>query len=252
MHLTSRLAALMLLTCAAGTSTIVWADFSSDARDYAERFSTQVDKRYQVQLTDSEMKLYMQELSARPELATLDVPEFVVVVNRNPKSQNLAIFLVKQGKGTYIGATRVSTGVSGRKEYFFTPLGLFENRRENGNYRAVGTKNENGIRGLGPKGSRVFDFGWQASTAGWGKQGSAQIRLQMHGTDPDYLEPRLGTPASKGCVRIHQDVNKFIDENGVMDRNYLVGEAWVLSKNKKLSPYDGRYMLVVETPPVAP
>lgn len=229
-------AVMVALSCALGVPNIARADLATDAREYGERFAAQVDKRFQVQPTEDEMRLYKQKLLARPELAALERPEFVVVVNRNPKSQRLAIFLVEQGRGEYIGAARVSTGTSGRKGYFFTPLGLFENRRENGNYRAVGTKNEHGLRGLGPKGSRVFDFGWQASTAGWGAQAPAQIRLQMHGTDPDHLEPRLGSPASKGCVRIHQDVNRFIDENGVMDRHYAENGSWVLSKNKKSSP----------------
>lgn len=228
------------------------AGLPDEAQAFAAAFSGQVDSRYQVELRPEAIAHYRQALLARPEIAALPKPEFVVVVNRHPASQNLAIFLVGPSEAHFVGSTRVSTGVTGRKEHFFTPLGLFENKREYGNYRAQGSRNENGIRGLGPKGSRVFDFGWQASNAGWGKQHEAQIRLQIHGTDPDVLEPRLGTPASKGCVRIHQNVNKFMDENGVLDMHYVSSGNWAVSKNKKPSPYDGRYMLVIDAPPAIP
>ena len=38
----------------------------------------------------------------------------------------------------------------------------------NMDFRAEGTFNDNGIRGYGRKGMRVFDFGWVVSERGWG------------------------------------------------------------------------------------
>ena len=49
---------------------------------------------------------------------------------------------------------------------------------------------------------RVYDFGWQLGTKGWGKAGEGRLRLQMHATDPDMLERRMGTSRSKGRIRI--------------------------------------------------
>ena len=43
------------------------------------------------------------------------------------------------------------------------------------------------------------------------------MRLQMHATDPDHLEQRLGTAQSKGCIRIPASLNEFIDRHGVLD-----------------------------------
>jgi hypothetical protein len=42
----------------------------------------------------------------------------------------------------------------------------------------------------------------------------------MHATDPDYLEQRLGRPASEGCVRIPATMNRFLDLHGVLDADY--------------------------------
>lgn len=248
--MTSTLSKIALGAIFAALCGAARADFHDDAAAYRSQFAAQVDPKFQQGQAAAMLEAQAQALLAEPAIQALASPEFAVVVNRHPKSQTVSIFLTDGQSADFIGSSRVSTGVANRKEYFFTPLGLFENKAEFGNYRAEGTKNENGVRGLGSKGMRVFDFGWQESHAGWGSRHPAQIRLQMHGTDPDILERRLGAPASKGCVRIHHDVNRFIDENGVLDQHYSAKQSWVLSKKKKASPYDGRFMLVVEMPPI--
>lgn len=220
-----------------------------------EIFSTSVPVKYQVVLTPELQAAQDAAIRSYPEFQALTAPEFLVVINRHPKVQSMSVVLTDGKTIDYIGSSKVSTGDLKRKEYFHTPIGLFENKREFGNYRAEGTKNENGVRGYGKKGMRVFDFGWQDSVASWGSNHSAKIRLQMHSTDPDVLEARLGVPASKGCVRIQGSVNAFIDQYGVMDKNYVPSATnapgWVLSKVKKLDKYDGRYMIVMEQAPAA-
>ena len=42
----------------------------------------------------------------------------------------------------------------------------------------------------------------------------------MHATDPEYLEQRIGRPASEGCVRVPARVNRFMDRHGVLDLDY--------------------------------
>lgn len=84
-------------------------------------------------------------------------------------------------------------------------------------YRAEGTFNENHIRGIG-KGIRAWYFGWQPARKGWtSDEEPADIRLLLHATDPDYLEPLLGRPASKGCVRVAAAMNRFLDHYGLLD-----------------------------------
>lgn len=220
-----------------------------------ETFASTVPTKYQIALTPELQAAQNAAIKSYPEVQALTAPEFLVVVNRHPKAQSLSIVVTDGKTVEYIGSAKVSTGDLKRKKHFSTPLGLFENKREFGNYRAEGTKNENGVRGYGKKGMRVYDFGWQESTASWGAGLPAQIRLQMHATDPDVLEARLGAPASQGCVRIQTSVNTFIDQYGVMDKNYVPSATdapgWVLSKTKKLDKYDGRYMIVMEHAPTA-
>ena len=142
----------------------------------------------------------------------IEQPQLLVVVDRNPAIQELRIILAQPNASwEVIGGSKVSTGQSGRRGYFITPMGVFLHTDGILDYRALGTFNENHIRGLGLKGMRVWDFGWQTAQRGWrDERDPAEIRLQMHATDPDYLEQRLGHPASEGCVRIPAAMNRFL------------------------------------------
>jgi hypothetical protein len=121
-------------------------------------------------------------------------------------------------------------------------------------YRALGTYNENHIRGLGVKGMRVWDFGWQTARKGWRADGEeGEIRLLMHATDPAYLEQRLGRPASQGCVRIPTNMNRFMDINGVLDIDYERSSAYdprvlaVLLPDRTPTPLAGRALVVIDS-----
>jgi hypothetical protein len=149
-------------------------------------------------------------------------PELLVVVDRNPHVQRLALVVADPyGPWQMLGGSKVSTGEAGVRGSFITPTGVFVHDGGILDYRALGTFNENHIRGLGLKGARVWDFGWQTTEKGWGPPGeTAEIRMLLHATDPDYLESLLGRPASQGCVRIPAAMNRFLDVHGVLDRDY--------------------------------
>ena len=189
--------------------------------------------------------------------------QFVVVVDRSPNVQVLLLLLGSPQLGWQsIGATPVSTGQPGRFEHFQTPLGVFEHSLANPDFRAEGTKNELGIRGYGRKGARIFDFGWVAAPKGWGDHATSVMRLQMHATDPDILEPRLGAAQSKGCIRIPATLDAFLDRRAILDADYdeaLAGGArfWVLREDRVRPIVQGRYLVVVdsatsERPPWSP
>ncbi len=155
----------------------------------------------------------------------IDRPQLLVVVDRNPQMQQLAIVLARpDGEWQTLGGTKVSTGSIGRFDHYITPRGVFRLTDAVLGYRAEGTLNENGIRGLGAKGMRVWDFGWQVAMKGWnagpGKPDRIPIRLMMHATDPARLEQRIGRPASQGCIRIPSAMNRFLDRHGVLDAEY--------------------------------
>jgi lipoprotein-anchoring transpeptidase ErfK/SrfK len=152
---------------------------------------------------------------------TIDRPQLLVVVDRNPGVQQMRILLARPGGAwNSLGGRKVSTGQIGRRDYYLTPTGVFLHTDLILDWRAEGTFNAQHIRGLGLKGMRVWDFGWQRATKGWGTEEEGDIRLLLHATDPDYLEKRLGRPASKGCVRIPAAMNRFLDRHGILDADY--------------------------------
>lgn len=184
----------------------------------------------------------------------LDLPQCVVLVDRNPHVQAVLIFWGGAGlPWRLLGASAVSTGLPGRYEHFATPLGTFNHVPSNPDFRAQGSRNALGIRGYGVQGSRVFDFGWVQARKGWGNHALSVMRLQMHATDPDVLEPRLGTARSKGCIRISASLNGFIDLFGLIDKAYELDAeqkgrpSWVLRKDRIAGPWAGRYLVVVDS-----
>lgn len=186
---------------------------------------------------------------------TPDRAELIVVVDRNPAAQDLAVILAQpHGPWEIVGATKVSTGQPGRFDHYITPTGVFLNTDGILGYRALGTYNENGIRGLGVRGMRVWDFGWQSARKGWRSDGErGDIRLLMHATDPAVLEQRIGRPASQGCVRIPAALNKFLDHHGVLDADYeraaLADARYraLLQPDRVPTPLAGNALVVVDS-----
>ena len=216
----------------------------------ASAFASEVDRR--LNLPASEQKQYAETLSKILIERQISESQYVVLVDRCEMVQALMIFwLSPEGTLQLIGASPVSTGKPGTFDHSKTPVGIFEHTTDNLDFRAEGTRNENGIRGYGLKGMRVYDFGWQKAVQGWGHRNESEIRLQMHATDP-VLEKRLGTAQSKGCVRIPASLNAFIDRYGILDAGYDLSLAegasfWVLSKTRMPTPWSGRFLIVIDS-----
>ncbi len=185
----------------------------------------------------------------------IEQPQLLVVVDRDPAVQELRIILAQPNANwQVIGGSKVSTGQSGRRGYFITPAGVFLHTDGILDYRALGTYNENHIRGLGLRGMRVWDFGWQTAQKGWREEPDpAEIRMQMHATDPEYLEQRLGHPASEGCVRIPATMNRFLDMHGVLDADYEraaqddIRFSGILLPEREPTPLAGDALVVVNS-----
>jgi Legume-like lectin family len=209
------------------------------------------DSVQQIVLTPEEKNEVLALVNPKaPENEKFTFSQYFVVVDRNPEKQNafLAFYDAETKKIEISNPTKVSTG-SKAKKHFITPLGWFEHTTDNGSYRALGTKNENGIRGIGKKGMIVFDFGWNKANAGWKENFIIDIRFQMHATDPDRLEQRLGKPDSQGCVRIHSSFNEFLDKFGILDKHYeeSADPKWVLRKDRTPVPNAGSFLLVIDS-----
>ena len=182
-----------------------------------------------------------------------DEPQFFLLVDRSPAVQ--AAFLYwRSPKGAFrlVGAAPVSTGMTGEFEHFATPLGVFAHSPAHPDFRAEGTLNVLGIRGYGREGMRVLDFGWVNGERGWGKGGFSPMRLQVHATDPDVLEPLLGRVHSKGCIRIPASLDAFLDRHGVLDAEYearadLREPPRVLAPDRVPTRWAGRWLVVIDS-----
>lgn len=191
-----------------------------------------------------------------PALGDQPQSQYFVYVDRNPTRQLLFVGYYDAGSDAVelLGADLVSTGLLRRgQDSFLTPTGVFEHLPDNFGYRAKGTKNERGWRGLGGKGSRVWDFGFQQGPREF-RQGvyESQMRLLMHATDPDHGEPRLGGMDSKGCVRVSADMNRFLDRRSILDRHYerlaaQTPDMWLLAPDRIPVSAPGSFMVVGDT-----
>lgn len=241
------------LLCAAFVYPILaHLDFgANDGTMLVPLYAQQVDRR--LQIPENEQGAYGELLAENLAAESSDEAQYVVIVDCNKFVQAALIYWMSADRiFHFIGASPVSTGKPGRFEHFTTPIGVFEHTTDNLDFRAEGTRNQFGIRGYGRKGMRVYDFGWQTAEKGWDGGGESEMRLQMHATDPDLLEPKLGTPQSEGCIRIPASLNAFIDRYGILDGDYEKAMAagatfWVLSEMREPTPWSGRFLVVVDT-----
>jgi hypothetical protein len=210
-------------------------------------------------LPDNPAAAFRALAAARMMIATtmtlINRPQALLVVDRAPSVQRLWVVVATPDGSpwTVIGTVRVSTGKPGRKEHFKTPVGVFVNTPDILGYRALGTRNKYGIRGIGQKGMRVWDFGWQ-TTEDWRTPGAvASVRLEMHATDPTFLEERLGRPDSEACIRIPDRFNQFLDRFGLIDAQLTAlaptsrAAAALLPTDATPSPLAGDKVVVVDT-----
>lgn len=223
------------------------------AGEIAAQYARQVDKRLTVPA--DEQRAYAERLRAALAAAAIAEfePQFFLLIDRSPVVQAALVYWLAQGADwRFIGASPVSTGVAGGYEYFITPLGVFEHTLANMDFRAEGTRNAFGIRGYGMRGMRVYDFGWVAARRTWDSRGNSLMRLQVHATDPDLLEPQLGRPRSKGCIRIPATLNTFIDRYGLLDAEYEQAvrqgrRLWVLRADRQPVAAAGKYLVIVDS-----
>lgn len=229
------------------TLFLVAVTLGLDPGTLAERFPCEVTSRLHV---PAEEQAFYIKLVNTAYGGALGGNQYLLVVDRNPHVQAaFLLFRTATGDTTWIGATPVSTGRPGAFEYFATPVGIFPHTTANLDFRAEGTQNKNGIRGYGLKGMRVFDFGWVKANKGWGNGGESLMRLQVHATDPDRLEPNLGIPLSKGCIRVPATLNTFLDRYALLDADYAAAghPFFVLRPDRTPAPWPGRDLLVLDS-----
>jgi hypothetical protein len=206
-----------------------------------------VDRPY-LDYAAAEIKTEMAKAGLR-----FDASQYFLYADRNPQAQLVVVGFYNAPADAieFLGADLISSGnLEKGGDYFLTPVGVFENVLDNFSYRALGTPNQEGWRGLGAKDSRVWDFGFQKSLKKY-KDGQtmSEMRLLMHSTDPDKGEPRLGRTDSKGCIRISKGLNLFLDTYAILDQHYeqwakVKPDSWLLKKDRQPVAYPGKYLIV--------
>ncbi len=241
----------------------LWGVDVKEGPELAALFASQVDRRLEVPVEEQSHYAELLREALANGRQPFPVSQYVVLVDRSPAVQAMLIYWISDSAAFhFIGASPVSTGKPGQFEYFETPPGVFDHTINNPDFRAEGTKNKFGVCGYGQKGMRVYDFGWISAPRGWGDGHEGTMRLQMHATDPTWLEPSLGTVRSKGCIRIPATLNTFIDRYGLLDADYeramILGKKFfVILPTREPTPWSGRYLVVVdskrlERPPWSP
>jgi len=184
--------------------------------------------------------------------------QYFLYVDRNPAMQAIFVCFYDAASGSVelLGHDLISSGdIKRGADFFETPTGVFEHVLENFDYRALGTPNAEGWRGLGEKDSRVWDFGYQTGLKTY-KNGitRSQLRLLLHATDPVAGEERLGRIDSKGCIRISKGLNHFLDIHAILDMHYeewakTKPANWLLRKERKPVAFQGKYLVVGDSSP---
>lgn len=246
------LRALLFMILYAGLPAASQSFAPESALESRALYSSKVDRKLVV--PQDEQRFYAEQLMRELQQAKLGklTPQYVLLVDRSPQVQAILLFWISDaGLAEFIGASPVSTGRRGGFMYYQTPLGVFDHSVVNPDFRAEGTENAQGILGYGTKGMRVYDFGWVPARRTW-KPGVGKMRLQMHTTDPRYLEPRLGTVQSMGCIRIPASLNAMIDHYGLLDADYERAMAdgrrfWALYPGREPTPWAGRYLVIIDS-----
>jgi len=240
-----------------GLAMLVWlagaAAGTATPAELTLLYAREVDRRLEVPADEVQRYATLMQQQLHSAGIALQQPQYLVLVDRSPQVQALLLFWLAPAEAPQlIGASPVSTGRTGEYDYFETPTGVFEHRTTYQDFRAEGSYNEYGIRGFGLQGMRVFDFGWQPGMRGWGAGGISPMRLVLHATDPDRLEPLLGSVESKGCIRIPTTLDRLLDQYGLLDADYEDAvragrKFWVLSPQRTPVAGAGRYLVIVDS-----
>jgi hypothetical protein len=133
------------------TALLLLTASTPDTTGLSAAFDREVDDKLCVP-SDEQQRYGEEALAALHDYPT-DNAEFIVLVDRDPNVQAGMIFWIAPGSFSFIGASPVSTGKPGRFEHFTTPTGVFPHALDNPDFRALGTKNQFGIRGYGDQGN---------------------------------------------------------------------------------------------------
>jgi len=194
--------------------------------------------------------------------------EFISVIDLENQKFIIVLWDEEEQEYQFIGQDFISSGNMqrekevkyGENHYLKTPTGVFNSKV---GWRSDGKKNEDNITlGYGRKDRYVFYFGKhdtiRYNTFDKNKQKilnpkewkliTDQLSFAVHS---HQSSKQMGTPNSHGCIRMTDELNRFLDNNSVLHKNMFNNEKWLhkYSKKPKKSSYlhfAGEYLVIFD------
>ena len=199
----------------------------------------------------------------------LNSSQFVSIIDLKKQLYTVALWHEDTKKFYYIGNDFISSGNIAREKwvkfgedhYFKTPAGVFKSQS---GWRSEGKTNDDNVTlGYGQKDRYIFYFGQHQSIRyntfdeynqkiydenKW-KLITDNLNLAVH--SHESTKP-MGVPNSHGCIRITDELNRFLDNNSILHKNMLNGDKWLHKyseepNNSKYQNLAGEYLIIFNT-----
>lgn len=199
----------------------------------------------------------------------LDHSQFVSVIDLEKQLYIVTLWDDESKKFYFIGKDFISSGDINREKevkrgedhYLKTPSGVFKSGK---GWRSDGKVSKDNVTlGYGQKDRYIFYFGKQQSirynTFDKNKQKiydpekwkiiTDHLNFAVHAHSSSRP---LGVPNSHGCIRMTDELNRFLDNNSILHKNMFEGTKWIHKYSKKPNDpkyYDfaGEYLIIFDT-----
>lgn len=225
--------------------------------------SVQADKKLNRLLSQKFSRLgydeeYWQNLVNKLKTKNIDLnnTQFVSIIDLDKQLYIVTLWDEEKQEFEYIGNDLISSGniyregevKYGEDHYLKTPSGVFKSKY---GWRSEGKKgSDNASLGYGYKDRYVFYFGKQTSvrfnTFNENKEKIYDpdkwqlIKDQLEFAVHSHKSSRpMGEPNSHGCIRMTDELNRFLDNNSILHKNMLKGDKWLHKYAKE--PIEAKY-----------
>lgn len=238
--------------------------------------SVQTDKKLQYYFNKKKKKLkfdsnYWNDMVSKlhSKKIAFEKSEFISVIDLDKQLFVVVLWDNTSQQFHFIGQDLISSGniqrekevQLGEDHYLKTPAGVFISKQ---GWRSDGKKSKDNVSlGYGKKDRFVFYFGRQESIRynTFDKNKQKIYDPNKWNLITDHLEfavhahsssRSLGIPNSHGCIRMTDELNRFLDNNFILHKNALNDNEWSHRYSKKPNDpqnynFAGEYLIIFDT-----
>ena len=198
----------------------------------------------------------------------LNDTQFVSIVDLEKQLYIVTLWDEETKQFNYIGNDYISSGniyrekevKFGEDHYLKTPSGIFKSQY---GWRSDGKKSDDNVTlGYGKKDRYVFYFGKHKTVRynTFDKNNQKIYEKEKWKLITDKLNfavhshkssKPMGEPNSHGCIRMTDELNRFLDNNSILHKNMLQGDRWLHKYAKeptdpKYHNFAGEYLIVFD------